>query len=114
MSDSGPLLLSGGRICNENITGLFLWANADGMARAPGTPNANNTAAVWERISISNVHNTLWAGDSAYRYDEGINASDLSESQTYTDLLMLDENTALLTYQKFYEPGNGIGGQSFK
>ena len=28
-------LLSGGRICNEHISGLFLWAN-EGMARAPG------------------------------------------------------------------------------
>ena len=31
-----PAIMSGGRVCIEGITGLFLWAN-EGMARAPGT-----------------------------------------------------------------------------
>ena len=74
-------LLSGGRICNENMTGLFLWAN-NGMARTPGSPNANAESAVWSRISVSHVHNTLWKGDRAYLFDAGINASDLFETMT--------------------------------
>ena len=102
-------LMSGGRICNENITGLFLWAN-DGMARAPGSPNADVAHAVWDRISVSHVHNTLWRGDSAYLFDEGINASDLFESMTYTSLTPLSNTSVLLTYNRFYHPGNGVDG----
>eukprot|EP01050_Picozoa_sp_SAG11_P011992 SAG11_NODE_1306_length_5245_cov_6.023513_5_plen_70_part_00 len=29
---SGPLLMSGGRLCVENTTGIFLWVNRDAMA----------------------------------------------------------------------------------
>jgi hypothetical protein len=63
-ADNGPVLLSGGRLCNEGITGLFLWAN-EGMARTPGTPNANLSTPVWKRISISAAHNAVWGGDPA-------------------------------------------------
>eukprot|EP01052_Picozoa_sp_SAG31_P012137 SAG31_NODE_702_length_12723_cov_4.100206_5_plen_868_part_00 len=105
----GPVVLSGGRICVENQSGLFLWAN-EGMARAPGTANEKSNESVWKRISVSNVHNQLWTGDSAYRFDEGINASDLFETMTYTALIQLTPTSALLTYNRFYHPGNGVGG----
>ena len=41
-NDSKPLLMSGGRICSENMTGIFVWLNPTGQ------PNQN-----WTRYSIS-------------------------------------------------------------
>ena len=108
-SAGAATLLSGGRVCNENITGLFLWVN-EGMARAPGSANANETGTVWQRHSISYIHNALWPGDRAYLYDEGINASDLFETMTYTGLTHLSNSSALLTYNRFFRPGNGVDG----
>lgn len=41
-----PMLMSGGRMCWANMTGLFLWVNPSGM------PNAE-----WTRYSLSYAHN---------------------------------------------------------
>jgi hypothetical protein len=35
----------------------------------------------WTEFSVSYQHNLMWKGDKAYRFDEGINASDLFETQ---------------------------------
>ena len=44
-----PMLISGGRMCTENMTGLFVWLNPTGM------PNQK-----WTRYSISYAHNQGW------------------------------------------------------
>ena len=104
--EGNGLVLSGGRLCVENMTGLFVWFNSDGMAgfvRSEGAADGGEgtrgdfgaaSAAVeaappetqsdvWQRHSISYWHNALWQGEAAYRFDERINASDLFESQAF-------------------------------
>lgn len=122
------LVLSGGRLCVENITGLFLWLSADGMAGAtsaaernlardhleavdeansghiPGQGKAKGAAAVWQRYSISYYHNRLWPGPSAYRFDERVNASDVFESQAYTGLVRVGPQDFIVTYNKYWDP----------
>ena len=36
LEPSGPLLMSGGRLCVENTTGIFLWVNSNAMAALAG------------------------------------------------------------------------------
>ena len=45
-SSEAPVLISGGRICYANMTGLFIWLNPSGAADGE-----------WERISVSAAHN---------------------------------------------------------
>jgi hypothetical protein len=71
----GPIVLSGGRNCLHNVTDIFLWFNADGMAGYnPALPDTFNAAA-WVKHSISSEHNRLWDGDPAYKFDAQINNS---------------------------------------
>lgn len=91
-SSSGPLLLTGGRLCVENKTGIFLWVNNDGMAgylssagSGLGSGSGSGAAAAaskiaggmsmvpastWERHSITAQHNRLWKGDPAYLFSQ--------------------------------------------
>lgn len=89
-SSSGPLLLTGGRLCVENKTGIFLWVNNDGMAgylssAGSGLGSGSGAAAAaskiaggmsmvpastWERHSITAQHNRLWKGDPAYLFSQ--------------------------------------------
>ena len=64
-----PMLMSGGRMCWANTTGLFLWVNPTGM------PNQE-----WSRYSLSYAHNQGWTGDKSYLFDELINATNAGES----------------------------------
>jgi hypothetical protein len=74
-----PLLLAGGRNCAANRSGLSVWLNADGMASARHP--TSQASPPWTEFSVSYQHNLMWKGDKAYRFDEGINASDLFETQ---------------------------------
>ena len=74
---AGGLVLSGGRICVENRTGLYIWHNRDGMADRDHTGNGSE----WMRYSISYHHNLLWQGERQYKFDERVNHSDVFESQ---------------------------------
>lgn len=81
---SGVLLLSGGRLCVENKTGIFLWVNSDGMggyrSKRPGT-------STWERHSITAQHNRLWTGDDKYLFSEMVNDSSVFETLSYTSIV---------------------------
>jgi hypothetical protein len=89
---TGPLLLTGGRVCVENITGLYLWLNQDGMGGKPrrvGAPVAEVGAASagWSRHSISAAHNDLWRGDAQYLFTGAVNDSAKWETLAYTSIL---------------------------
>lgn len=101
------LVLSGGRLCVENITGLFLWFSADGMAGSGAgldQDGVKELGQVWQRYSISYHHNRLWPGPPAYRFDERINASDVFESQAYTGLVRVGPCDFIVTYNKYWDP----------
>ena len=86
----------GGRTCADNISGIFIWENPDGMARA------------WSRTSLSAQHNRLWQGDARYKYSEEVNATTGWESQAYMSLLRVGPAEAVVTYNKYME-GNAGG-----
>ena len=92
------MLLVGGRTCADNISGIFIWENTDGMAR------------VWRRTSLSAQHNRLWQGDERYKFSDRINATSGWESQAYMSLVRVGPTEAVVTYNKYME-GNA-GGKS--
>ena len=94
-----PTLMSGGRMCWADETGLFVWLNPSGM---PG--------AKWERYSLSYAHNQHWTGPDSYKFDERINGSTFFETQAYTSLMQVGDMEAVVTYNLFYEPSNGRDG----
>ena len=112
---AGPLLLTGGRVCVENHTGLFLWLNRDGMGgkylkdAATSTASSGSfgssknwsTLAGWTRHSISAVHNELWRGDPKYLFTASVNDSALWETLAYTSILTTGADSAAIFYQKF-------------
>jgi hypothetical protein len=95
---SGTLLLTGGRLCVENTTGIFLWVNADGMAgfgtNLPGT-------AVWTRHSITAAHNRLWTGAPTDKFTEMVNDSSVFETLAYTSIMVTGDASAAITYNRF-------------
>jgi hypothetical protein len=99
----GPLILSGGRNCVENVTDLFMHVNADGLAgRTQAQPTQQNDdgsrpdeAQAWRTHSLSYVHNLLWRGDPLYRFDSKINDSSVFATQGYTTLIQV---TPLIPY----------------
>jgi hypothetical protein len=93
---TGPLLMTGGRLCVENKTGLFLWVNEDGM----GGSEAHATAG-FSRHSISAAHNALWRGDKQYLYTNAVNNSALWETLAYTSILPTGPDSVAIMYQKF-------------
>ena len=52
----GPLLLTSGRLCVENKTGIFLWMNADEMG---GFGSDKSGTVTWQRHIIKGQHNRL-------------------------------------------------------
>ena len=94
----GALLMTGGRLCVENMTGIFLWLNADGMggfgSDKPGTE-------VWQRHSITAQHNRLWGGESKYLFSDMVNDSSVFETLSYTSILPTGPRAAVITYNKF-------------
>jgi hypothetical protein len=104
----GPLLLTGGRMCVENVTDLFLWLNADGLGGSASSRLPPND--MWRRHSLSYVHNSLWRGDTAYTFDADINNSQVFETQSYTTLIRLGPLEALVAYNRYHHPGDGVPG----
>eukprot|EP01052_Picozoa_sp_SAG31_P011730 SAG31_NODE_671_length_12940_cov_4.703606_2_plen_1249_part_00 len=99
LSPTGPLLLSGGRACNQPATvgdrGVLLWMNLDGMAGANGV-DYNST---WKRISVTAHHNRLWKGDPSFKFPSPALPFD---TQAYTSLISTHPNQAVLTYNKYW------------
>ena len=85
----GALLLTGGRLCVENKTGIFLWVNPKGDADE------------WTRHSITAAHNQLWQGDTGYLFTEMVNDSSVFETLSYTSILPTGPSSAVITYNKF-------------
>jgi hypothetical protein len=75
----------------------------------PARPNAFNAAA-WVKHSLSFHHNRLWGGDSAYKFGAQINNSLVFATQGYTTVLQTAPLEFLVTYNKYYHPGNGVPG----
>ena len=94
-----PMLMSGGRMCWADMTGLFVWVSATGLPYS-----------TWERVSLSYAHNTHWKGAASYRFDERINATDMFETQAYTSLMQVGDMEAYVVYNLYYEPENGRDG----
>eukprot|EP01052_Picozoa_sp_SAG31_P035197 SAG31_NODE_4215_length_3457_cov_1.360036_3_plen_585_part_00 len=104
-----PLLMSGGRRCVANETGLYLWVNPSGL------PNA-----AWERYSLSYAHNQGWSrahpGETSFLFDERVNQSNEFETQAYTSLMKVpgmkvgDNDDAYVVYNKYWGPRDGWPG----
>ena len=61
-------LLSGGRLCVENVSDNFVWISG----------NKDIEFNAWRRYSLSGVHNALWHGERSLRFSGGVNSSDAS------------------------------------
>jgi hypothetical protein len=106
--DSGPLIMSGARLCVENSSDVFIWVNADGMAgKSTGGPGN------WTKYSVSYWHNKLWSGPTtaskngtnySYLFDAKINSSTSFESSGFTSLIPAGPNEFVLVYQKYLNP----------
>eukprot|EP01050_Picozoa_sp_SAG11_P011838 SAG11_NODE_1281_length_5311_cov_4.192441_4_plen_371_part_00 len=112
---SGPLLMTGGRMCVENMTGLFAWLNLDGM----GGFGSSSPGDAWTWHSISYQHNLRWKGDKRYLFTDAVNstwADDrprfFDETQAYTSILLTGPRSATIMYQQWAEP-KGHNGTTF-
>ena len=54
-----------------------------GMGGLPSKPGA----AAWKKYDLAQLHNELWAGDPAYKFDSSINNSGVFATQSYTTLI---------------------------
>ena len=104
---SGPLLMTGGRMCVENVTGLFAWLNLDGM----GGLGSSSPGDAWTRHSISYQHNLRWKGDKKYLFTDEVNSTSaddrprfFDETQAYTSILLTGPRSATIMYQQWAEP----------
>jgi hypothetical protein len=111
--DGGALLLTGGRLCVENMTGVFLWLNSDGMGGLNAPAGAAIGADVWQRHSITNQHNRLWKGDPKYRFSAMANDSSVFETLSYTSIVPTGPQSAVITYNKFDYEQIGRGNVSW-
>ena len=69
LPNNGPLLLSGGRLCTENVTDAFVWS----------LDRADATHQKWKKHSLSYEHNSLWEGDRNLRFSgRYVNDSDVT------------------------------------
>jgi hypothetical protein len=108
--ESGALLLSGGRLCKDDLDpaqscipttnhgrdgegGVLLWVNSDGMADVDGKRNGTE----WKPHCVTAAHNTGWSGDPALLFN------DTSDVQAYTSLVAHGPRSARI----FYEHGWG-------
>ena len=109
---SGPLLLTGGRLCPNLVGngtrfpaqscaptaggakgGNFVWINTDGMADAHDGRNGTE----WEAHCVSDHHNNRWEGPPNWRFTNN------TATQSYNSLQMLGPSSAAV----FYEHGWG-------
>jgi hypothetical protein len=97
--DSGPLIMSGARMCVEHTDDISIWVNTDGMAGAgtggPGT---------WTRHSVSYWHNRKWLGPAHGLFDAQINNSNAFATSGFTSLLRAGPSGFVLVYQKYFSP----------
>ena len=124
--DSGPLLMTGGRLCSDLVPnasfaghgclpqggngqgGIFVWLNADGMADAPA--GTAKHGAEWQTFCLGAIHNKAIG-------DQGLPAKYLftnttpgskeaglgnGQSQTYNSLVPLGPSSAAIFYQLGY------------
>lgn len=85
LGETGPLLLSGGRLLTERTRDILLWVNWDGMGE------------VWEPHSISYQHN-LRVTPAALQFSSAVNSTSGRATTSYTSLLPLGESSASLGY----------------
>ena len=108
--ESGPLILSGARLCVEHTDDISIWVNADGMAGA-GTGGPGE----WRRYSVSYWHNTRWDGPTtstgvthgarySYLFDAQINNSNAFATPGFTSLVRAGPSSFVLIYQKYFSP----------
>ena len=114
---NGPLLLTGGRLCEDLVPntsfaghgclpqgngqgGIFLWANMDGMADAPA--GTAKHGAEWETHCLGAIHNQLLTHDPKYRFIDCSGATGPCGSQTYNSLVPLGPRSAGIFYQNGY------------
>lgn len=112
--DSGPLILSGARLCVEDTDDISIWVNVDGMAGATtGGPGA------WTRYSVSYWHNARWVGPTtgggkppaaaesySYLFDAQINNSNAFATSGFTSLISAGPADFVLIYQKYFSPSS--------
>lgn len=96
----GPLLMSGGRLCVENTTGIFLWVNSDALAGLHG----GNDTDIWQRYSIPQKHNELWTGPEFYKFDASVYDPNAFATLAYTSLIQTGPKSAAVLYNKFFSP----------
>lgn len=86
------MLMSGGRMRNKNTSDVLMWSSTDGQGET------------WTEHSLSAAHN---AGetDPTLRYDANVNSTTFGprETNSYTSLVQLTENTALVTYDQIFQ-----------
>ena len=96
--DSGVLFLTGGRLCVNNATGIYLWVNIDGMG---GYRSNEAGTSIWQRHSITAQHNRLWKGDTKYLFSDMVNDSSVFETLSYTSIVPTGPRSVVITYNKF-------------
>ena len=96
-------LLSGGRLCTENVTDNFVW-----VAKKESTDDD-----AWRRYSLSAAHNELWAGAPSLRFTDSVNTTDASgrtlATLSYTSLLKGADGSATVVYG-MYANYQGVQG----
>ena len=106
--ESGPVILSGARLCVEKTDDISIWVNADGMAGA-----ATGGPGVWIKHSVSYWHNKMWDGATSggdhgskysYLFDAQINNSDVFATSGFTSLVPAGPSAFMLIYQKYFSP----------
>jgi hypothetical protein len=106
MTVGNATLLSGGRLCVENVTDTFVW-----VSRGEGTGSDP-----WRRYSLSAVHNELWTGADSLRFPGTVNSTDAAGTtfgtMSYTSLLAGPNGSATAVYSLFADyagvPGANI------
>eukprot|EP01051_Picozoa_sp_SAG22_P016829 SAG22_NODE_2466_length_2540_cov_2.037280_1_plen_672_part_00 len=96
-------LLSGGRLCTENVSDNFVW-----VAKKESTDDD-----AWRRYSLSAAHNELWAGAPSLRFSDSVNTTDASgrtlATLSYTSLLKGADGSATVVYG-MYANYQGVPG----
>ncbi len=108
--DSGVLFLTGGRLCVENRTGIFLWVDKTGLG---GFGSSKAGTETWVRHSITAQHNRLWKGDAKYLFTEMVNDSSVFETLSYTSIMATGPKSAVITYNKFLYQDIGKNGMAW-
>jgi hypothetical protein len=88
----------------ENISGIFMWLNRDGMGGFDSSTRPDTE--IWVRHSISAQHNLHWKGDPAYLFSELVNSSAVFESLAYTSIIATGPRSAAITYSARFSTGN--------